>query len=211
MKFIHKKKWKNFDDIYSKNYSASPNLINKYFFFNKIDFDLAITCKEIGKKAEYIESKTKKDLSCFPGYLFLNLTDNYERNFFLIKQLKKIVKIYKIENIIYRFHPRFNSSIIETELNNMSLNTINYNDKSNFKKKLNIENCNYILSAVSSSLTSLKNYSGTIIVNKEASNFLSDKNFKYFIEVLKKNLSINIETKLKYKDLTNDKKYIKTI
>jgi len=93
----------------------------------------------------------------------------------------------------------------------MSLNTINYNDKSNFKKKLNIENCNYILSAVSSSLTSLKNYSGTIIVNKEASNFLSDKNFKYFIEVLKKNLSINIETKLKYKDLTNDKKYIKTI
>lgn len=211
MKFIHKKKWKNFDDIYSKNYSASPKYINQFIFFNKIDFELAKKCKEIGKKAKYIESNTKKNTSYLPGHLFLNLTDSYERNFFLIKQLKEVIKIYEIESIVYRFHPRFKSSFIEKELNKLNLNIINYNNKSNFQKNLNITNCKYILSAVSSSLTSLKNYSGTIIVNKEASNFLSDENFKYFNEVLKKNLSINIETKLKHKNLINDKKNIKTI
>ena len=199
MNLINREKWKDVEDIYSKNYTASPKYINQFIFFNKIDFELAKKCKEIGKKAKYIESNTKKNISYLPGYLFLNLTDSHERNFFLIKQLKKVIKIYKIENIVYRFHPRFKSSFIEKELNKLNLNIINYNNKSNFQKNLNITNCKYILSAVSSSLTSLKNYSGTIIINKEASDFLSDKNFKYFIEVLKNNLSVNIETNLQNK------------
>ena len=55
-----------------------------------------------------------------------------------------------------------------------------------------MQNCEFIVSAVSSSLTSLKNYSGSVFVSKKASNFLNDKNFKYFIEVLKKNLSTSV-------------------
>ena len=58
------------------------------YFFNKIDFELAKKCKEIGKKAKYIESNTKKNISYLPGYLFLNLTDSHERNFFN-KTIKK--------------------------------------------------------------------------------------------------------------------------
>jgi hypothetical protein len=103
-----------------------------------------------------------------------------------------MIKIYGIKNIIYRFHPRCINKSIISEIEQCNVYSINYKNQLINKKIIEMQNCEFIVSAVSSSLTSLKNYSGSVFVSKKASNFLNDKNFKYFIEVLKKNLSTSV-------------------
>lgn len=196
IKFIYFNNWKHLNDEYSKHYTASPKKVDEYIFFNKINYELAKSCNEINKKSILKETKIAKlDYEIISKYMFLNLTDNSQDNLFLFNIVKNFYHKKKIKFLIYRFHPQHHDKVLLSELSKLQIKKTNYYDQFNDedKKIINEKNCEFIVSAASSVISNLNRYAGTIILSRNASSFLNDNNFYFFLKVIKKNLNSKIK------------------
>lgn len=181
-------KWRRLYDEFSTNYTASPKYMGRYIYFNQIDFDLALSCQIINEKSQLFVSKNQSNNAfLLHGYLFLNLTERPNDNLNFIGIIQKLITEYDIKTIIFRYHPQFRDEFIIHKLKKRFKNCFEFSSfLIDSQKEININNFQYIVSAVSSSLSSLNNYKGKIFLSRKASSFLDKKNFDYYCSVLNK-------------------------
>lgn len=172
---------------------ASPLFVERFIFFNKIDYELSKFSNDIGKKAECVKDKKKKsvNISSF-NHVFLNLTDTQIANGYLLKAMNKLCKEKKIDIISYRYHPRFKDKNVKYAFSKLTKKSVEVPFYRNQHEEDLMKKCEYIITAVSSAITASEDYSGTIFLSRRASSFLNESQFDFFFNTLKNNIKAKV-------------------
>ncbi len=176
--------------FYRKKYSTDPRITKKYLFFNQIDYEIAKHVEFLKDKAEIYLANQKHiapSASQNLNFIFLNLTDYEISNKILFEKAAVLKRDRNVDIVIYRPHPRLKATSSLPGF--IDLSTTRNQSICDVRS----EHCQFIVTAVSSSIGNLKNYNGEIFLSEKASMTTWNlRQFRLYVSVASKYFLVTV-------------------
>jgi hypothetical protein len=171
-------------------YSADDSYVDKFLFFNPLDYTIARKSRLLGNKAELcLFSMTDKAPLKNCSDILVNLTDDELSNRTLISNAVFLVNLYKLKSITFRCHPRApvsRSFVKRVASEKLELDTV----KVSFTGER--QGCRYFVSSVSTAVSDFIDAPRVqVYLSWTASlSFLSREQFELYLKIAGEYLDI---------------------